>query len=56
MKNGRFRKLVRAFEECEIDEGMKREVLDMLEELYERKEFGLVWNRERTVEDVGEGL
>ena len=52
MRNGRFKRLVRAFEECEIDDGMKREVLDMLEELYEKKEFGLVWNKERTVEDV----
>ena len=26
MKNGRFKRLVRAFEECEIDDGMKWEV------------------------------
>ena len=52
MKNGRYKKLVEALEECNIDASLKREVLHTLDDLRNKKRYGLVWNREKVAEDV----
>ena len=52
MESGRFKKLGETLERCDIDSSLKREILHTLEDLRNKKRYGLVWNREKVEEKV----
>ena len=52
MKEAQFNKLIDKIEKSKIKDGLKEELLHTLEDLKNQKRYGLVWNREKVIEDV----
>ena len=52
MKNAQFKKLVQTLEKCDIEDELKKELLHTLEDLQSHKQYGLVWNKEKVMEEV----
>lgn len=52
MKKAQFKKLVETLEKCDIEDELKKDLLHTLEDLQNHKQYGLVWNKEKVMEDV----
>ena len=52
MKKAQFRKLVETLEKCDIEDELKKDLLHTLDDLQNHKQYGLVWNKEKVMEDV----
>ena len=52
MKEVQFKKLVETLKQCDLEEGLLRDLLHTLEDLRSHKKYGLVWNKDKVMENV----
>ena len=52
MKDAQFKRLVETLKQCGLEEDLLGELLHTLEDLRNHKQYGLVWNREKVMENI----